>query len=363
MSGTVKRIFMVGYSGNKGGVETYIDQLVKELPEYEFVLSLPVMTIDGREWSRPPNRHHYLRYRAFWYRFFKENRFDAVYYNTCDIVSLDMLRFTKHANVPVRIIHSHNTGNQQEIGRRSGLFHRLSERINRKWLDRYATHLLACSEEAGRWMFGSRPFTVIRNGIDIERFRYREETRKTVRERYGLGNGPLAAVIGRLSAQKNPAYALRVMEAFFRLEPEVWAVFIGDGPLRKETEAEAERRGIRDRILFTGAVDNVPDWMSAADALLMPSLFEGFPFVLIEAQASGLPCVVSSSVTREVDLTGMVHFVDPGKAPEEWAEKLIECTKQARTDNTAQIVSAGYSVQHTANQVRILMESGDRARN
>ena len=178
----VKRIFMSGYSGNRGGVETYIDQLVKALPEEEIILSLPEMSIDGKSWHRPPNRHRYLRYRAFWSRFFRENRFDAVYYNTCDIVSLDMLRFAKRAGVPVRIIHSHNTGNQQDIGKSRSLFHLLSERINKRALGRYATCLLACSEEAGRWMFGNRPFTVIRNGIDTERFRYREETGKTVRE-------------------------------------------------------------------------------------------------------------------------------------------------------------------------------------
>jgi len=359
----MKRIFMVGYSGNKGGVETYIDQLIKTLPEYEFILSLPEMTIDGKTWHRPPNRHHYVSYRLFWRRFFSENRFDALYYNACDIVSIDMLRFAKHAGVPVRIIHSHNTGNQQDIGKSRSLFHLLSERINRRTLDRYATRLLACSEEAGKWMFGNQPFTVIRNGIDAERFRYREEAGKAIRERYGLGEGPLVGIIGRLSAQKNPDYALQVLEALFRLEPDTRAVFAGDGDLRGETIEEARKAGIQDRILFPGAVENVAEWMAAMDVLLMPSLFEGLPFVLIEAQASGLPCVVSTAVTREADLTGLVHYVDLENSPEEWARELTACAKQERGDYTAQIVSAGYSIQHTAAQVKDMIESGDSTRN
>ena len=363
MRSTMKRIFMVGYSNNKGGVEAYIDQLTKGLPQYEIVLSLPVMSVDGKEWHRPGNRHCWLRYRLFWHRFFQKNRFDAVYYNTCDVVSLDMLRFAKYAGVPMRIIHSHNTGNQQETGRHAGLFHRLSEKINRRNLYRYATHLLACSEEAGRWMFGDRPFTVIRNGIDAEKFRYREEARTAVREQYGLGNRLLIAVIGRLSAQKNPNYALLVLEALFRADPEARAVFAGDGSLRKETEEEAGRKGIRDRILFTGAVDNVQDWMSAADALLMPSLFEGMPFVLVEAQAAGLPCVVSSSVTREADLTGLVRFMDLENTPERWADVLLTPGKQARTGYAEQIVSAGYSMRHTAEQVAGIIENGGTVRN
>ena len=356
------RIFMVGYSGNKGGVETYIEQLTKALPEYEFILSLPEMCIDGKNWHRPPNRHHYVRYRLFWHRFFRENRFDAVYYNACDIVSIDMLRFAKHAGVPVRIIHSHCTDNQQFIHKRRNPLHFVSERINRKTLDRYATHLLACSENAGKWMFGNRKYTVISNGIDTDQFRYREEAGKAIREQYGLGDHLLAGIVGRLSAQKNPAFVLKILEALFQLEPSARAVFAGDGPLRGETMEEARTAGIQDRTLFPGAVDNVAEWMSAMDVLLMPSLFEGLPFALIEAQASGLPCIVSSTVTHEADLTGLVHFVDLDKPPEEWARELIAYAKQERMDYRAQIVSAGYSIQHTAAQVKTMIESGDTKR-
>ena len=362
MQETMKRIFMVGYSGHNGGVETYIDQLVKSLPEFDFVLSLPEMSIDGKSWHRPPNRHHYFRYRAFWNRFFRENRFDVVYYNTCDIVSLDMLRFAKHAGVPSRIIHSHNTGNQQDIGKRRPVFHLLSERINKRNLANYATCLLACSEEAGRWMFGERPFTVIRNGIDTERFRYREEAGKTVREQYGFGEGLLVGIIGRLSAQKNPDYALQILDTLFRLEPSARAFFAGDGFLRKKTAEAAKRAGIGKRVVFAGAVKDVPAWMSAADVLLMPSLFEGLPFVLVEAQASGLPCVVSAVVSREADLTGLVHFMDLNQSPEEWARELLVCSKKERTDCADRVIAAGYSVQHTAEQVRNMIEGGDTKR-
>ena len=286
MQEAMKRIFMVGYSGNKGGVETYIDQLTKALPEYEFILSLPEMTIDGINWHRPPNRHQYFRYRRFWHRFFRENRFDAVYYNACDIVSIDMLRFAKHAGVPVRIIHSHCTENQQFINKRRSLPHLVSEQINRKTLDCFVTHLLACSENAGRWMFGNRKYTVISNGIDPDKYRYRKEARKAIREQYGLGNHLLVGIVGRLSAQKNPAFALKILEALFWIEPSACAVFAGDGELREKTMEEARKAGIQDRILFPGAVDNVAEWMSAVDVLLW-STTAGLAAFLIAAGCGG----------------------------------------------------------------------------
>lgn len=359
----MKRIFMVGYSGNKGGVETYIDQLTEELTEYEIIRSLPEITAGGKTWHRPPNRHRYMKYRFFWRRFFRENRFDAIYDNTCDIVSIDMLRFAKRAGVPVRILHSHNTGTQQFIRHKRNLPHMLAERVNGKTLDRYATHLLACSEDAGKWMFGDRPFTVIPNGIHPERFRYQEDAGKAIREQYGMDGHPLVGIIGRLSAQKNPAYALRILETLFRMEPSAGAFFAGDGFLRGETMEAAEKAGIRDRIVFAGTVDNIPAWMSAADVLLMPSLFEGLPFALIEAQASGLPCVVSAAITRDADLTGLIRFLDLDSPPEEWAGELITCALQERKDHTEEITSAGYAIRHTAEKVRQIIENGGTIRN
>ena len=172
----------------------------------------------------------------------------------------------------------------------------------------------------------------------------------------------MVGIIGRLSAQKNPGYALHVLEALFRMEPSARAFFAGDGPLLEEIKDKAKRAGTGERIVFTGAVDDVPAWMSAADVLLMPSLFEGFPFVLIEAQTSGLPCVVSSNVTREADLTGLVRFADLSESPDEWAKKLIECAGQKRKDYTAQIVAAGYTVQHMSEQVQKMIEGGDTRR-
>ena len=97
---TMKRIFMVGYSGNKGGVETYIDQLTAALNQYEFVFSLPLMTINGKEWRRPPNRHNYLFYCYFWHKFFKENHFDVLYFNRL-FVALDKRLETFYSAVKI----------------------------------------------------------------------------------------------------------------------------------------------------------------------------------------------------------------------------------------------------------------------
>lgn len=346
------RIFMVGYSENRGGVETYIDQLTAALPQYEFVYSLPRMEIDGKVWHRPPNRHRYLRYRLFWRKFFTENRFDALYYNTCDVVSIDMLRFAKAAGIPIRIIHAHSSGIQQAIEHKLSLFHRLTERRNRKLLDRYATHLFACSRAAGDWMFDGRPYTVVKNGIQISKYAFREDKRKSIRQSLGLEDEVLVGVVGRLSAQKNPFFAVSVLRSLMREMPSAKAVFLGDGDLRKQVENAVREAGIQSNVYFMGNVSNVNEWLSAMDVLLMPSLFEGLPFALVEAQANGLPCVVSNTVTQEADFTGLVHYVDLSFPADTWANTILQYAGKRSQDAARLLAESGYDIAATAKTIQ-----------
>ena len=203
------RVFMVGMSTDKGGVEAYISNLSGFLSDenYEIVYSWPVMEVKGKTWVCPRNRHNYYKYAKFWKRFFKENHFDVVYYNTCDIVSVDMLKFAKKAEVPVRIIHSHNTENQIKMN----MFHRITEKRNRKNIEKIATNLLACSEDAGYWMFPGKKFTVIKNGIDCSKYRYQLENRTECRKSISVADGYLVGCIGRLDPKKNPLMSVEIM--------------------------------------------------------------------------------------------------------------------------------------------------------
>ena len=116
-------------------------------------------------------------------------------------------------------------------------------------------------------------------------------------------------------------------------------------------------KNIQNNVILTGAVDNVNEWMSALDCLLMPSLFEGLPFVLVEAQAAGLPCVVSSTVSREANLTGIVEYLELTERTDIWANKILEACRKERLDTTQQLIDAGYSVKDTARLVSSIIET------
>lgn len=358
----MERIFMVGYSTDKGGVEAYIVNLCSQLPKekYEVIYDWPMMKIDGKTWIRPKNRHNYIAYKKFWKRFFRENHFDVLYYNTCDIVSIDMLKFAKKAKVPIRIIHSHNTGNQEGINKKINALHRLMEKSNRKNINHYATHLLACSESAGDWMFGGHSYQIIHNGINLFKYKYDLKKRNLIRSEYGIDLKKVVGCIGRLDPQKNPVFAEKIAEAILKRDPEVKFVFIGDGELADEVKSIVKEHELDEKILFTGAVDNVNEWMSALDCLVMPSLFEGLPFVLVEAQAAGLPCVVSSTVSKEADFTGLLQFMDLDMEEMAWAETVLEVCGNERKDYMENLIAAGYSIENTAAEVCEIIESVER---
>ena len=347
------RFFMVGMSADKGGVEAFISNLCDNLPEkFEVIYCLPHMEFDGKILDCPPNRHNYIRYWKFWTRFFKENHFDALYYNTCDIVSIDMLRFAKAAGVPVRIIHAHSTSNQTKLT----IFHQLTERLNRRELHHFATHLFACSKAAGDWMFGNREFKVIKNGISLKKYSFSEISRTCCRAVAGC-EGALIGCVGRLSPEKNPLFSFEVARQLCLLDSSVHVVFIGDGELRTQVADAIEKAHLTERVHLLGARDDVNQWYSAFDCLMMPSLFEGLPFVLVEAQAAGLPCVVSTEVSLDANITGLVEYVPLRESAQEWAQIILRACQKPRCDVSQKLIEAGYSIEDTAKEVTAIIES------
>lgn len=348
-----KKIFIVGYSKNKGGVESYIENMFSQIEtEYKLILSLPQMDINGKKWVMPKNRHNPFKYRRFWKKFYKENHFDAVYFNTCDIVSIDQLKFAKRAGVPIRIIHAHSINKQFIRKGLWGWFHRLSENHSRKNLHKFATNFLACSKSAGDWMFDGRDYTIIKNGIDLKKYQYSQKRRLCIQNIVPNSAIKVIASIGRLDQEKNPFFTLEIFKQICQLNPEVQCIYIGDGEFRSDLEQKVKDAGLHERILFTGAVDNVDEWLSYIDAIVMPSLFEGLPFVLVEAQAAGIHALVSDTVSEESNITGLVEYKSLNETPENWAKRLLELAEMPREDMSQKLKEAGFSIENSAEIVK-----------
>lgn len=260
----------------------------------------------------------------------------------------------KRGGARVRMPHSHNTTCNMKIADKllRGVFYKTS------------THQIACSAAAGEWLYPGHPYTVLNNAIDAQRFAFSKQLRDEARE--ALGTGPAERVflhIGAFNAQKNQAFLLEAFRDTLEKQPNARLLLVGDGERRASCEARAEALGIRKQVSFLGLREDIPALLSAADVFVLPSLHEGLPLTLVEAQCAGLPCIVSNRVTRESALTGLVSFA-PIENAAEFAEALAACPEALREtaskDAIDRAIEAGYDISQNANHLMRFYESAAR---
>lgn len=279
--------------------------------------------------------------------FFREHghEYDIIWDNECMFNDMTPLKKAAEVGIPVRIAHCHNPQNMDKsaIGHVQGLLHR----VNHHSLSRYANVLWACSMESAKWACPAMdlPCEVIPNAIDAQMFRFSEQVRREVREQYGLEDCLVVGHVGRLQYQKNQTFLLDAFRHLHEREEKARLVLVGDGPDLTELEAKAVTLGIEREVLFLGNRDDVNRLLQAFDLFVMPSHFEGFGMAALEAQAAGLPCLLSASVPRETKLTRNVEFI-PAEDPAIWAEHMLNMLErhEIRRDEAQTIADAGYDI-------------------
>ena len=275
----------------------------------------------------------------------RENHYCAVHSHTMFNSGINLVA-AKLNGVPVRIGHSHTTRTETKVS----FVQKTYEKIMRMLILWSATDLLACGVEAGEWMFGTRAFSklghVIHNGIDTDAFAYSVKNREAIRRQYGFA--PDDFVIGHsgtLIPLKNQAFLIRILPAIRELLPNARLMFLGNG---EEAELQrlqqiAEESGISDRVTFCGGVMNANEHLSAMDVFAFPSLREGTPLALIEAQANGLPCVISANIPDDAIITDLIS-VFPLEDCDAWVRALVHNRRRNPGSYADAVSAAGYSI-------------------
>lgn len=222
--------------------------------------------------------------------------------------------------------------------------------------------LMACTTEAGEWLFGKRAcrsdrFILLPNGIDTRRFAVDPKTRAAYRKELGLGERYVIGHVGRFRDVKNHTFLLDVFQEVHKREPDALLMLVGVGPLQQQMAEKAVALGVADHVLMTGNRDDVPEVLSAMDVFAFPSLWEGLPMTVVEAQAAGLPCVLSDTITRDVDISPLAEYLPLGD-PVQWAEALLK--RRPRQDVTEAVVRAGFDIRASAQRLSELYLRLDR---
>jgi glycosyltransferase involved in cell wall biosynthesis len=289
-------------------------------------------------------------------RFLKDHPMDVVHCH--NLFFAGWIMWAAHrADVPIRIAHANNTGDQ----RKNGLVQPLYHRIMRALIHRHATTRLAVSGEAAVYLFGDDPVEIVTSGIDTAPF-HPEPPDPALRAELGIS--PTARVIGHvgnLRTQKNHHFLLEIAREMLQERPDLHFVLVGEGPLRSSLEERARNLGISSRVTFTGTRRDVPRLMARLfDLFLFPSLYEGMGQVIVQAQAAGLPVAATASLPREThQVPDLVHWVDLDEPAAHWGKiclDLLDGPERDRANAHALVRASQFDLNHTVHRLTALYQ-------
>lgn len=363
------RILQVLTIMNRGGAEAMIMNYYRNVDrnqiQFDFLLHRQekgayddeILSLGGKIYKlRPIHPRSLGLYEKELDDFFKQNTQYRIVHSHLNALSSIVLGVAKKNGVQIRIAHSHLAVEKGTIWK---LFHKDTDRtalvkdfiqhIIRHRVRRVATHNFACGEKAGKWLFGEYGnFNIINNAIDSSKFIYNPNLRTSVREKLNLGTSKTIGHVGRFNEQKNHFYLIRIFHALLNIDSNYHLLLVGDGNLTQKVRKLTEELNISEKVTFLGIRKDIPDLLQAMDFFVFPSLYEGLPVTLVEAQASGLKIFASNNITHEVNLTGLISFLEINDPPEKWALKIIEESNYTRKNTSLKIKEMQYDIHENA---------------
>ena len=368
MDEPIRVLNIVGRMG-PGGIETLIMGIYRNIDrnkvQFDFLTHKEaggayeeeIKKLGGRIYRMPvlrnnfTNRTYYWRifnYKSELKRFFKNHpEYHVVHGHMTNTASIYMPIARKCGKATCLIAHSHLTQ------ARPGLAGKVTNILQRK-IPSLATDYFACSEMAAHWFYpqsfiDSGKVKIIKNGVDPKRFYFDENKRGKIRKEMNLENKIVIGNVARFKTEKNHLFQVEIFEKIHLINPNTVLMLVGDGELMQAVRDKVVEKHLEKSVMFLGNRNDVPDLLLAMDMFLLPSLYEGLPVVAIEAQASGLPVITSTGVTRETDITGNVEFLELSQGPEYWANAVLRKVDNfSRHDMFSYIQKNGYDITETA---------------
>lgn len=361
--GSPLRVLHVVVNMNRGGAETLIMNLYRNLDrskvQFDFltckegVFDPEIESMGGKVFRLPyVSEVGHFNYVKNLNKFFQVNNQYSIVHSHMDKMSGLILLSAKRAGIPIRISHSHNTRSE------GGLAARLYKWYIGNLIVPNSTNLFACSTIAAQWLFKekskSKSTKILKNGIESEKFSFCPITRSEVREELNL-NDDLFVIghVGRFCHQKNHSYLIDLFAEYNKLNNKSVLILVGDGPLRSNIEKQIKRLELTGKVMFLGIRSDIHRLLQSFDLFLFPSLHEGLPVSLIEAQGAGLPCIITDNISKEVDLgSNLVKFI-PLKNKREWIKTInnVADNHLGRKEIKNSLSKQGYDIRETADNL------------
>ena len=349
------RILQVIGRMNRGGAESMIMNIYRKIDrtkiQFDFVVHTDsicdfddeIKSLGGEIYNCPRfTGTNIVSYIKFWNEFFKEHREYKIIHGHIGSSASIYLKIAKKKGL-FTIAHSHRGGFDTGI---KGTMYRVFSYPTRFIAD----YFFACSESAGISRYGKRVvnnktiFSVLKNAIDVNQYVFSEEIRYKKRKELNLENKFVIGHVGRFDKAKNQEYLVEIFRLIAEKQKNVMLLLIGDGELKSYIIEKVKNYGLEDRVIFTGVRSDVNELLQAMDIFVFPSIYEGLPVTVIEAQAAGLLCIISDTITDEVCITPLVQKLPIGKGPIAWAKNIELLNKNIHENFSSKIKNCGYDI-------------------
>lgn len=352
----IRVLQIVTYMG-RGGLETilmnyyrYIDRSKVQFDflvhrDFEADYDKEILELGGRiyhvsrlvPWSKS--------YRNELKNFFKTHPEYKIVHVHQDCLSSVALQCAKECGVPIRIAHSHSSGAVKNLKYPIKIYYM-------RQIPAYATHMFACGKQAGDWMFSGRKYKIVKNAINTEKYQYSDLVATQVRNELGLNDEMIIGHVGNFTPAKNHIFLLEIFQEILKKNYKVRLLLVGGGDGLTSMKEKVYNMGWQDKVIFTGIRSDVNRLMQVMDVFVFPSLYEGLPVTMVEAQASGLPCVISDHVPKECIITkGLVTKKKLDELADEWASHILQQAQRSRENHMEEIKMAGYDIVTEAKQL------------
>ena len=292
-----------------------------------------------------------IKYHKALKKVLKEGNYKMVH-SHINTLSVFPLFAAKCVGVPVRIAHSHSTSNKKEWKKT------LMKNALKPFSKVFATNYMCCSEYAGRWLFGDKEYDkgnvyLLNNAIDLDKFKYDEKVRKLKRKELGIKDDTFViGHIGRFVAQKNHTFLIDIFNEYHKKNKKSILLLVGQGPKVEEIKEKVNNLNLSDSVVFLGQREDANELYQAFDIFLLPSLYEGLPVVGVEAQASGLLCLLSDEMTKETKVLSSTVFMSLSVSAKEWSNMITKKIKKyKRLDTTKEITKNNFNIKEEAGKL------------
>ena len=365
------KILVFGMTENPGGVESFLYNYISEIDPKDFQFdslcnSYEKVAYEEKLIKRGCKMIHftarsknYRKYKQEIRKFFSDHgkEYECIWVNVSSLANIDYLKYAKKYGIPKRIIHSHNSKNMDSWLR--GEVHHL----NRLVIEKYATDFWACSEAASDWFYKDSlksKVRIIHNAISTERMQYDPGKRQQLREKLGFQDAYIMGNVGRLHFQKNQEFLLKIFAGTVNKIENARLVFVGQGEAEEKLKNLVAELGIEKYIYWAGVQKDICQWLSAFDLFVFPSLFEGAPIAALEAQANGLPMLMSEQAVPEACvLNGNCRRISLEAPEEKWTNELLYMVEHGKREEAAVIrknfENGGYDIHTEVKKIEKLL--------